>query len=425
MPDPGHVKKLVQGPAAWNAWRARDPSIIPDLTAAAPTLGQRQMGFSHGGPINLRYALLQDADFRFATLTAADLEGANLARANLTEARLDGANLTAADLSDASLDKADFNGAVLERTNLAGASLRGARHLTRAQLWQAMGDANTALPDDLICPPHWLARSASAKFEERQPEEPCIARPDGDRQQTRIAGSPAAAEIALGENVLSQTTQQAGLPEAFIPPAIEFKRGLDYVDVEVEQAWPNGPRAGSRSHLATVFWLCLFLAVLGFAWYVAIALVDERSATWTAPSLPPVELEDTGVTVVPQPATESKRSFGPLDRRNSPSLRQDVQPSELNSPALVLPGTPSTPSTIVPSASADKPPVKARAVPRIVQPAPSTKASTVRVGQSEPPTSNMESGPPPSADVPQPKRRKPAEANSRDAASDVLTGGLQ
>lgn len=391
MPDLGHLEKLTQGAVAWNAWRTRDPSVIPDLTAAAPTLSQRQMGFSNGGPINLRYALLQDADFRFATLTAADLEGANLSRANLTDARLDGANLTAADLSEASLDKVDFNEAVLERTNLARASLRGARHLTQAQLWQAIGDASTALPDDLTRPSHWLARSSSAEFEECQPEGPYIASPDRDQQETKIPGSCAAPKIAVEENLLSL----------------------------------NGPRAGSRSHLATAIGLSLFLAVLGFVWYVTIAPLDERSASRIAPSPPPVELKSTGVTVAPQSATESEKSVDALEGRNAPSLRQDVQPPELSPPAPDLLGTPSAPSTTVPLPTTDKPSIEAREVPQIMQPVPLTNARSARVGQSEPPPSNRESGPPPSDDVPKPKRRKPAELNSRDAASDILTGGLQ
>ena len=74
MANEEHLKILRQGVEVWNAWRAKEPSIVPDLG----------------------WANLSGAD-----LTGANLHGANLHRANLRKANLSGANLTEAILSAA------------------------------------------------------------------------------------------------------------------------------------------------------------------------------------------------------------------------------------------------------------------------------------------------------------------------------------
>jgi uncharacterized protein YjbI with pentapeptide repeats/lipoprotein-anchoring transpeptidase ErfK/SrfK/peptidoglycan hydrolase-like protein with peptidoglycan-binding domain len=127
FPVSSHVSILRGGPEAWNAWRLKHPSAIPNLTGISLDQSERQLGPTHGGPINLRAALLQDARLRFATLTAADLTGADLAGADLVHARLDKANLRAADLSESYLDYANLNGANLSKLCLRGASLRFTR----------------------------------------------------------------------------------------------------------------------------------------------------------------------------------------------------------------------------------------------------------------------------------------------------------
>jgi len=120
------VEILRSGPKAWNAWREKNPSTVPDLACIALKASERQMGPINGGPINLKSACLQDAGLRFATLSAADLEAANMSGADLAHARLNQANLSAANLSNALLDHADFAGANLTKVNLCGASLRSA-----------------------------------------------------------------------------------------------------------------------------------------------------------------------------------------------------------------------------------------------------------------------------------------------------------
>ena len=94
MADGEHLGILKQGVAAWNKWRASNPEIRPNLTAADLTAA------------DLAFADLERADLRGANLTAADLAGAiivgaDLERANLTNASFTSANLTIADLTDA------------------------------------------------------------------------------------------------------------------------------------------------------------------------------------------------------------------------------------------------------------------------------------------------------------------------------------
>jgi uncharacterized protein YjbI with pentapeptide repeats/lipoprotein-anchoring transpeptidase ErfK/SrfK len=204
-----HVGILRNGPRAWNAWRQKNPTAVPYLAGIALEASERQLGPTHGGPINLKAALLRDAELRFATLTTADLaaadlsgadlaharldnadlrganlsascldyanfdgaelsglslrrasvrftslaaanlEGADLSGANLTHAGLSEANLRAANLRNARLDYADFAGADLSEANLRGANLRNAKNLTPSQLEQSLGDASTILPEHL------------------------------------------------------------------------------------------------------------------------------------------------------------------------------------------------------------------------------------------------------------------------------------
>lgn len=475
MPDPGHLEVFVRGPAAWNAWRAGNPSIIPDLGGVTPSPGERQLGLTNGGPIDLRCALLQDADFRFATLTSADLEGATLVQANLADARLDGANLTAADLSRADLERVDFSGAVLERTNLAGANLHGARNLTPAQLWRAVGDAGTTLPDGLTRPPHWLARSASSALEPHQPEDPYTAQSDSGERETPTPGLRVIAGTAQDEIVLSQSFQRIGPIEPPLPHSIDVPPTLDAVTVEEVPAWIDGPRPVSRSRLTAAIWLGYFLAVAGFVWYVAFAPADEGSARRTAVSPPPVELKSPGVTVAPRPAVGPEISVGALDRGTAPPLQQDIQPAEvdarapiatlepggtgvtvaprpaadaekavetpaertlpslqegagpaeLSARAPVLLGPPSAPRTALAPPVADQPTVDARDVPLPTRPTPSPGTRPARVGQSTPPPGTSEPRSPPRDEAPKPRPPKAEAPKGRDAASDILSGGLQ
>jgi uncharacterized protein YjbI with pentapeptide repeats len=214
---------LRNGPNAWNAWRQKNPTAIPNLAGVALKASERQLAPMHGGPINLKAALLRNAELRFAILTdadlatadlsgadlaharldhadlrganlsgscldyanlagadlselslrraslrftslaAANLEAADLSGANLTHALLSEANLRAANLRNARLDYADFAGADIARANLRGANLQNAKNLTPSQLEQSLGDASTILPEHLQGSVPWsLARSETA-----------------------------------------------------------------------------------------------------------------------------------------------------------------------------------------------------------------------------------------------------------------------
>ena len=106
MANPEHLEILKQGVEVWNAWREKEPSLVPDLTGAA-----------------LRGANLEDANLKAANLGRADLSGANLNLADFTKADLRGVILDDAQLDSAHLDWADLREASLKRANLFGAHL--------------------------------------------------------------------------------------------------------------------------------------------------------------------------------------------------------------------------------------------------------------------------------------------------------------
>ena len=99
--EDGHAEIIRRGPVLWNAWRQNNPGLIPNLQRLALDWCERRMGPSNGGPLDLKFARLQDADLCFADLEGADFEAADLARADLQHARLIDAKLNAADLIDA------------------------------------------------------------------------------------------------------------------------------------------------------------------------------------------------------------------------------------------------------------------------------------------------------------------------------------
>jgi Pentapeptide repeats (8 copies) len=77
MADEDHLAILRQGVDAWNAWRMKEPSVVPDLRGA-----------------NLREAHLDGAYLRATDLSMTNLRGAYLNCANLVRADLTDANLT-------------------------------------------------------------------------------------------------------------------------------------------------------------------------------------------------------------------------------------------------------------------------------------------------------------------------------------------
>ena len=146
MANPEHLQILKQGVEVWNAWRGKNPDIIPDLTEVRLSdtrFGVRtpieQTEQADLRSINLSKALLyrsvlRGADLRGAALRGAylkeaDFRRADLRGADLTRAALNQANLTLANLSEANLAGAMFWETVLARVNLSGAlGLESCRH---------------------------------------------------------------------------------------------------------------------------------------------------------------------------------------------------------------------------------------------------------------------------------------------------------
>jgi hypothetical protein len=120
-----HVALLKQGVDAWNAWRAADPSVPPDLRGA-----------------NLTGADLTGANLIKANLSEAHIGTAFLVEANFSDARLSVADLSAANLSGASLTGADLLAATLVGTDLTGADITGCR-VHGVSAWRLKLDSRT------------------------------------------------------------------------------------------------------------------------------------------------------------------------------------------------------------------------------------------------------------------------------------------
>jgi uncharacterized protein YjbI with pentapeptide repeats/lipoprotein-anchoring transpeptidase ErfK/SrfK len=232
-----HADILRRGPSAWNAWRKRNPNIVPDLAGVALELDERRLGPADGGPIDLHAASLPrvvfcfavlsggnldsadltgadlahshlhganlsgvsatqarldhadltaarlsggdfcHASLRFVNLSGADLETANLAGSDLVHGRLSGANLSGANLSKARLDHADFDAADLTNANLSGASLHHVKNLSAGQLASARGSRTTVLPPELQGKVPWSVRKDPASAVSLEPHEPSLAQP--------------------------------------------------------------------------------------------------------------------------------------------------------------------------------------------------------------------------------------------------------
>jgi Pentapeptide repeats (8 copies) len=140
MADDDHLAQIGKGSVGWNAWRAKNVDIRPDLSGAdlsGATLGDANLrgailnGADLRGADLLRAALigadLPDANLMGANLSRANLFAANLSRANLSEANLSGANLSRADLSEANLSRADLQSSTLLETDFTGADLTSCR----------------------------------------------------------------------------------------------------------------------------------------------------------------------------------------------------------------------------------------------------------------------------------------------------------
>jgi hypothetical protein len=138
-------------------------STAADVQAALTVLGRRPRR-KEGHPVDLQFAVLDQADmmaarfpgarFGVARLRGISAVGVNLAGASLIGAHLEGAGIPGSDLRQADLRKANLRsanlkGALLAGAQLQGADLRDAKALTRAQVESAVMDQTTRLPEHL------------------------------------------------------------------------------------------------------------------------------------------------------------------------------------------------------------------------------------------------------------------------------------
>ena len=104
MPNEEHIAILRQGADVWNAWRAENPALLPDIEGES---------FVYE---DLSGANLSDMSFHHQVLSGATLVGTIFDRAYLGHG----------DLSDSDVSNASFKGADLSCANLYGSSARGA-----------------------------------------------------------------------------------------------------------------------------------------------------------------------------------------------------------------------------------------------------------------------------------------------------------
>jgi uncharacterized protein YjbI with pentapeptide repeats len=166
-PTRGQIFYAVRAVKAWNEWREREPSTVPDLEGAelkgSNLVGSKEIGRG-SEPLGINFAnaklgnadfsprpgmgffrtdlsaaILRDADLTRANLRAAILTGADLRRACLAGAVLSGAHLRDSDMRGASLVGAEFGaetdltGAILVGADLSKTTLAG-RNFSSAQL---------------------------------------------------------------------------------------------------------------------------------------------------------------------------------------------------------------------------------------------------------------------------------------------------
>jgi uncharacterized protein YjbI with pentapeptide repeats len=132
MANPEHLERLAEGVAAWNRWRAEQPDVKPDLSAAKLADGLKLDGIDLSDA-NLKQAFVRKVSLRGAVLRRAKLDNAYLRAARLDGADLSRASLAGANLRHAVLRDAKLPGAYLRRIDLSYCDLTGA-DLTRAVL---------------------------------------------------------------------------------------------------------------------------------------------------------------------------------------------------------------------------------------------------------------------------------------------------
>ncbi|MFQ4146752.1 pentapeptide repeat-containing protein [Chlorogloeopsis sp. ULAP02] len=131
------ISAFVREKAGIKEELAKIPIISTDIQAAMTVIGRRNVERDRENQkLDLRNAVIRQADLTNAKLQSLDLSGADLTRAqlrgsdlfesNLENAKLCGTILYEANLRSCNLQAANFSGANLNRANLAEANLRSA-----------------------------------------------------------------------------------------------------------------------------------------------------------------------------------------------------------------------------------------------------------------------------------------------------------
>jgi uncharacterized protein YjbI with pentapeptide repeats len=134
-----HTPILNRGVKIWNAWRAQNPKIIPNL-AYAQLSGKDLTGADLSNAdlheVQLSDAILYNSNLQGATLRGASLNNANLENANLREVDLSFASLAGANLCSACLENTDLRHAVLNEADLTNALIRSSQ-VFGVSVWSA------------------------------------------------------------------------------------------------------------------------------------------------------------------------------------------------------------------------------------------------------------------------------------------------
>ncbi|HSS22208.1 MAG TPA: pentapeptide repeat-containing protein [Pyrinomonadaceae bacterium] len=110
MANRDHMKILKQGASVWNAWRAENIGITPELYRA----DLNGLGFK----LNINGLDLSGADLRRSDLSGSHVRNWCLDKANLFHADLRGAHIINSTLSHADLRSANLSNAVLSGSTL-------------------------------------------------------------------------------------------------------------------------------------------------------------------------------------------------------------------------------------------------------------------------------------------------------------------
>lgn len=116
MSNADHVSKLRAGVHTWNAWRADNPRVNPDLRGAnlrgLRVCGGDKDADHYIAKIDKGYGVLE------ARRDGADLRDVNFSGADLTDAILSLCDLSGADLSETIMSRALIDSCIMQRTNL-------------------------------------------------------------------------------------------------------------------------------------------------------------------------------------------------------------------------------------------------------------------------------------------------------------------